>query len=140
MTFSILNQFTVRTPLPPYNEINPLVLIIILLGAAAYFFRHIMHDWPDDACIIILKQTAKAMDKYLSRILICDQVVAESEPSSMSLLYDIDMMALFGGKERTLKEWKLLLRRADSRLQITDVRKTEAASTTILEVRLDPSI
>lgn len=76
------------------------------------------------------------MDKYRSRILICDQVMSENEPSSPSLLYDIDMMALFGGKERTLEEWKLLLQRADSRLQITDVRRTEAASTTILEIRL----
>lgn len=117
-----------------------MVLNNLLSGAAAYFFRHIMHDWPDDACVIILKQTAQAMDKHRSRILICDQVVAENEPSSTSLLYDIDMMALFGGKERTLKEWKLLLRRADSRLQITDVRKTDAASTTILEIRLGPSI
>lgn len=95
-----------------------------------------MHDWPDDACIIILKHTVHAMDKYRSRILICDQVIAEKDPSSSSLLYDIDMMALFGGKERTLKEWKILLWRADSRLQITDVRKTEAASATILEVKI----
>lgn len=95
-----------------------------------------MHDWPDDACLTILKHTVKAMDEHHSRILICDQVMAEHEPSPQSLLYDIDMMALFGGKERTLKEWKLLLQRADSRLQITDIRRTETASATILEVRI----
>ena len=46
-------------------------------GAAAYIFRHILHDWPDESCIEILRQTISAMDKNRSRILIVDQVMQD---------------------------------------------------------------
>ncbi|KFY80137.1 hypothetical protein V499_00973 [Pseudogymnoascus sp. VKM F-103] len=105
-------------------------------GAAAYFLRHILHDWPDSACIDILRQIIPAMDEEHSRILICDQVMSEESPSIPSILYDIDMMSMFGGKERQLSEWKVLIAEADERLRITNVRKSPTSPTTIMEVRL----
>ncbi|CAH0045366.1 unnamed protein product [Clonostachys solani] len=104
-------------------------------GAAAYFFRHIFHDWPDSACREILKQTVLAMDTQ-SRILICDQIVDEKSSSVHSMLYDLDMMSLFGGKERRLSEWEALITEADKRLRITDTKKSSNSPTTILEIRL----
>ncbi|KAH8435056.1 uncharacterized protein LDX57_012685 [Aspergillus melleus] len=101
-------------------------------GAAAYFFRHIFHDWPDSTCVHILKQTAEAMDANRSRILICDQIVDEASPSVPSMLYDIDMMTLFGGKERTLRQWDALLKAADERLYVSRIAKK--MTTTIIEV------
>jgi hypothetical protein len=106
------------------------------IGAAAYFLRHILHDWPDSACIDILRQIIPAMDEEHSRILICDQVMSEESPSIPSILYDIDMMSMFGGKERQLSEWKVLIAEADERLRITHVRKSPTSPTTIMEVRL----
>ncbi|KAF9888906.1 hypothetical protein FE257_008276 [Aspergillus nanangensis] len=105
-------------------------------GAAAYFFRHIFHDWPDNACVTILRQTAKAMDKHKSRILICDQVMQDDSPTEASILYDIDMMSLFGGKERTLGEWKRLVASADAGLDITNVAYNPECEAAILELRL----
>lgn len=43
-------------------------------GARAYYLRNIMHDWPDDKCVIILQQIMKAMNKK-SVILIDDMVI-----------------------------------------------------------------
>jgi hypothetical protein len=106
------------------------------IGAAAYFFRHIFHDWPDCACVSILKHTAEAMDAKRSRILICDQVMDEFSPSVPSMLYDIDMMTLFGGKERTLSQWTSLLKSADENLFIRNVVTSPTAPTTIIEVCL----
>jgi hypothetical protein len=103
-------------------------------GAAVYFFRHIFHDWPDLACVKILKQTVGAMGAD-SKLLICDQVVDDA-PSVPAVLYDIDMWSLFGGKERNRAEWEALLRAADDRLRISKVWRTDEAPTTILEVRL----
>jgi hypothetical protein len=76
------------------------------------------------------------MDANRSRILICDQVMDEVSPSVPSMLYDIDMMTLFGGKERTLSQWNTLLKAADERLYIRDVATSPTAPTTIIEVRL----
>lgn len=76
------------------------------------------------------------MDPLHSRLLICDQIVDEVNPSVPSMLYDIDMMTLFGGKERTLSEWKALLRAADDRLYIRDVKTSAATGTTIIDVRI----
>ncbi|KAF7169588.1 hypothetical protein CNMCM5623_002230 [Aspergillus felis] len=105
-------------------------------GAAAYFFRHIFHDWPDDACAAILKHTAEAMDVKRSRILICDQVMDDNSPSEASVLYDIDMMTLFGGKERRLQDWGELITSADRRLRISNVFRSPRSEAALIEVRL----
>lgn len=76
------------------------------------------------------------MDARSSRILICDQVVDEISPSVPSMLYDIDMMTLFGGKERTLSQWNKLLKVADERLYVLEVAKSPNAPTTIIDIRL----
>jgi hypothetical protein len=109
-----------------------------LTGAAAYFFRHIFHDWPDNDCITILQQTASAMDVERSRILICDQLMLDKSPSTPSILYDLDMMALFGGKERNMMEVHTLIKEANKRLYISDIQTSPKSSTTIIEVRLAP--
>ena len=75
------------------------------------------------------------MDKFASRILICDQVVEEENPSASAVLYDVDMMSMYGGKERKLSEWRKLFEEADPRLYISDVRSAPAAPN-IIEVRL----
>ncbi|KAL7952363.1 O-methyltransferase domain-containing protein [Trichoderma compactum] len=105
-------------------------------GASAYFLRHIFHDWPDHACMDILRQIVPAMDKDRSRILICDQVMNEEMPTIPSILYDIDMMSMFGGKERQLSEWEVLITKTDNRLRIADVWKSTTSPTAIIEVRL----
>ncbi|KAL5041463.1 O-methyltransferase-domain-containing protein [Aspergillus fruticulosus] len=107
------------------------------LGAAAYFFRHIFHDWPDKACAAILKQTARAMDKDRSRILICDQVLQDDSPAEASLLYDIDMISLFGGKERSLAEWKYLIASTGEGLHIVNVIFSPESEAAILDIRME---
>lgn len=103
-------------------------------GAAAYIFRHILHDWPDESCIEILRQTISAMDKKRSRILIVDQVMQQPTPALSSVLYDVDMMTLFGGKERTLNEVIDLVNRTDERLRILSIKQSLDSMNTIIEL------
>jgi hypothetical protein len=105
-------------------------------GAAAYLFRHILHDWPDTACIKILRQIIPAMDAQRSRILICDQIVKDESPSASSVLYDVDMMTLFGGKERSLSEFLDLIKAADQRLYIHGVERSLKSAATMIVVKL----
>jgi len=80
-------------------------------GAKFYYLRHVLHDWPDDDCIRILKNIIPAMGPE-SLILLDEVVLPETkvpwQVSSMHLL----MMALHGGTERTREDWESLVDRA----------------------------
>lgn len=81
-------------------------------GARAYYFRYILHDWPDDACVEILRHTAAAMEPGYSKILIFEWILpAKNVPLYPSLL-DINMMAVLNGMERTEEQWNTLLTKA----------------------------
>jgi NADH:ubiquinone oxidoreductase subunit 4 (subunit M) len=76
------------------------------------------------------------MDKHGSQILICDQVLQFHSPTEASLLYGIDMMSLFGGKERSLAEWKFLIYSAGANLEVVNVLRSPESEAAILDVRL----
>ncbi|ROV90908.1 hypothetical protein VMCG_09989 [Cytospora schulzeri] len=80
-------------------------------GARFYYLRAIMHDWPDDKCIVILKQLIAASGPQ-SQILIDDMVLPDAGVSFEAATIDLTMMATLGSRERTLKEWHGLLDRA----------------------------
>jgi hypothetical protein len=76
------------------------------------------------------------MHEQHSRILICDQIVKDESPSVSSILYDVDMMTLFGGKERSLLEFLDLIKAADQRFYIDDVKRSLKSATTMIVVKL----
>jgi SAM-dependent methyltransferase len=79
-------------------------------GADAYFLRHIIHDWPDDASLQILRNIRRAIPPA-GRLLIVEMVVPENNDFSPAKTFDMIMM-LFppNGLERTEKEYRELLR------------------------------
>jgi hypothetical protein len=81
-------------------------------GARAYYFRSIFHDWPDHECVKILKQTAVAMKKDYSKVLIFEWILPEKNTPLYPALLDINMMAVLNGMERTRKQWIALLEQA----------------------------
>ncbi|EAT84436.1 hypothetical protein HBH56_044220 [Parastagonospora nodorum] len=80
-------------------------------GAKFYYLRHVLHDWPDNDCVRILKNTISAMGPE-SLILLDEAVLPEMkvpwQVSSMNML----MMALHSGMERSKGDWESLLDRA----------------------------
>ena len=79
-------------------------------GAKAYFFHHILHDWSDDKCRTILRQTVAAMKHGNgSRLLILEHILPDMGASTLSGMNDMIMMLLFGSMERTEKQWRELL-------------------------------
>ncbi|KAL9617310.1 MAG: hypothetical protein Q9160_007890 [Pyrenula sp. 1 TL-2023] len=81
-------------------------------GARAYFFSGVFHDWHDESCLKILRNTAAAMTKGYSKILICDMVLPETGCSFFQAALDITMMALHAGMERSKSQWTALLDQA----------------------------
>lgn len=50
-----------------------------VLGARFYYFKQILHNWDDEKSALILKNTAVAMDKEKSTLLINDFVLPEEK-------------------------------------------------------------
>lgn len=81
-------------------------------GARAYYFRNIFHDWPDDACVKIMKQIAAAMEPGYSKIIIFEWILPAKGTPLYPALLDVNMMALLNGRERTQEQWTNLLTQA----------------------------
>ncbi|KAJ2990118.1 hypothetical protein NUW58_g3112 [Xylaria curta] len=78
-------------------------------GARCYYYRSILHDWPDADCITILKNTAAAMSRGYSKLLLSEFVLPASNTPLYPALLDINMMALLNGMERTEAQFTKLL-------------------------------
>ncbi|RAH47817.1 putative O-methyltransferase [Aspergillus brunneoviolaceus CBS 621.78] len=78
-------------------------------GASIYYFRRVFHDWPDvPEAKTILENTAAAMDRDQSRILIHDIIIPETGATMTHAWQDLSLMAI-GGIERTEKNFASLL-------------------------------
>lgn len=77
-------------------------------GCDAYILKSIIHNWSDEDSVRVLRAVRDAMGDSDSRLLIIDQVVPPSNEWDHAKMLDIDMLVLFGGKERDLGEWQNL--------------------------------
>jgi hypothetical protein len=76
-------------------------------GADAYIMKHIIHDWPDDRCLTILKSCRKNVNPG-GRLLVVDGVIRPGNDFSPSKFLDLQMLIFPGGRERTEKEFQEL--------------------------------
>ena len=80
-------------------------------AADVYILRAILHDWDDERAAAILRNLAA------TRVLIMDSVVpAGNEPDEIKW-FDLLMLVLIRGKERTEEEWRALLAAGGFRLE-----------------------
>jgi 2,7-dihydroxy-5-methyl-1-naphthoate 7-O-methyltransferase len=98
-----------------------------------YVLSRILHDWNDDDASAILRRCAEAAGSA-GRVLVIEQLVATSETSSMTTTMDLRMLAVFGGQERSLDEYRTLATAAGLSLQENIVTK---AGRSILEFTAD---
>ena len=83
-------------------------------GADIYMLIRVLHDWPDEDCLRILRACRTAMEPD-ALLLICDQLL-DPDPArgqATGYLVDTQMMAMFGSaRERTADEFAGLLTEA----------------------------
>jgi O-methyltransferase domain len=84
-------------------------------GADTYLFRHIIHDWTDEQSVQILKNCRKVIPKN-GRLLIVEAVVPPGNGPSLAKDFDMVMLLLPGGIERTEEEYRLLFKQAGFQL------------------------
>ncbi|XP_058781647.1 acetylserotonin O-methyltransferase-like [Vicia villosa] len=87
--------------------------------ADAVFFKWVLHDWGDEECIQILKNSREAIPKENGKVIIVEAVIEEeggakhNKYEDVGLMLDMVMMAHTNiGKERTVKEWEHVIKMA----------------------------
>jgi hypothetical protein len=84
-------------------------------GADAYLLRHIIHDWNDEQAITILKNCHQAMGDH-ARLLVVEFVIPPGNEPFFGKWFDLAMMVVPGGMERTEDEYRKLFDAAGFRL------------------------
>jgi hypothetical protein len=84
-------------------------------GADAYIMKHIIHDWPDDLCVKILKACRQNVNQG-GKLLVVDSVILPGNDFSPSKFLDLQMLIFPGGRERTEEEFRELFAAAGWRL------------------------
>ena len=66
-------------------------------GADAYMMKHIIHDWPDELCIKLLKLCRKAVNPG-GKLLVVDYVIQPGNDFSPAKFLDLQMLLFPGGQ------------------------------------------
>ena len=84
-------------------------------GGDAYVMKWIIHDWDDEKALTILKHVRSQLQPN-GRLIIVETVVPETEEPHFSKFFDLNMLVMTGGKERTATEFQQLLATAGFKL------------------------
>ncbi|MET7356946.1 methyltransferase [Streptomyces sp. NPDC005562] len=91
-------------------------------GGDLYVLKHVLHDWPDEACLRILRNCRAVMTPE-ARLLIVDCVLPSGNAPHLGKTLDVAMAAVVDGQERTEDEFSALLTGAG--LRLTRILPTE---------------
>src|SRR5215831_2167261 len=99
-------------------------------GSRSYLLKHILHDWDDAACICILQNCRRAL-RLGGRVAVIELLLGEIGEPSLAPIFDVTMMVMSSGRERSVVEYQRLFEAAG--LRATNVIPTKTPMT-ILEV------
>jgi hypothetical protein len=83
--------------------------------ADAYLVKSVLHDWPDDRCIEILRSCRAGLNDG-GVILLVERVLGQAGYEAVTAFSDLNMLVLPGGRERTEQEYAALFDAAGFRL------------------------
>jgi len=86
-------------------------------GADAYLMKSIIHDWDDRRAGIILAKCREALRSVEDgKLLLVEATIPLGNDPHVAKIYDMQMLVLAGGRERTHDEFQRLLARGGFRL------------------------
>ncbi len=88
----------------------------------AYIMKSIIHDWPDDRAIDILKSIRTAVNGKQITLFIADWIILSDNEQDQFIhryrhAFDLEMMILVNGKERTQKQYEYLFEESGFRFK-----------------------
>lgn len=108
-------------------------LLMSNIDAKAYYVRQCLHNWPDAACVQILRCLGNAMKLGYSKLLVHEQIMPEKGAGQWVSIQDVNMMALCGVAERSEATWRSIIHEAGLTLEAVYLSK-DGVSESILEV------
>ncbi|KAI0469792.1 S-adenosyl-L-methionine-dependent methyltransferase [Xylariaceae sp. FL0804] len=109
--------------------------------ADVYYMRWILHNWSNKYCTAILNALTPVL-KPGARVIIHESCMPE--PGEVALWkeqelrsIDLNMGAAFNAQERTVNDWKGILRNADARFVLKDVIQPKGSALALVDVRWD---
>jgi ubiquinone/menaquinone biosynthesis C-methylase UbiE len=84
-------------------------------GGDVYLFKGVLHNWPDDQAVVMLRNCRRAMGAD-GRLLLIEWVVPGGDVPHPSKFLDLAMLFVYGGRERTQEEYVALLTEAGLRI------------------------
>jgi hypothetical protein len=84
-------------------------------GGDAYLLKNIIHDWPDEKALQILRNVRAAAGPR-TRVLLVEMVVRDSGRDGPGNWVDLEMLLNLGSRERTAEEYRKLLGQAGFRM------------------------
>jgi hypothetical protein len=99
-----------RAQQPRLEKVGGSFLEKVPEGGDAYVMKSVIHDWPDEEAVAILRKCREAMTSA-ARLLVIERVLpARATPDHLeAFLGDVNMLAGPGGRERTEAEFRELL-------------------------------
>lgn len=98
----------------------------------------VLHDWSDEPARKILEMLKDALTPGYSSLLIHDHIAAEQLAHPHATAYDLTMMVMVAGGERTEAEWRKLLNSAGYR--VVKIWNSPMAIQGIIEAELDVQV
>jgi C-methyltransferase len=80
-------------------------------GGDAYVLKHVIHDWPDDEAVQILRNL-RAASEANTTVLLVELVIPEHDREFIGKWADLEMLLGANGRERTAAEYRALLGRS----------------------------
>jgi C-methyltransferase len=84
-------------------------------GGDAYILKNIIHDWPDDLAVQILRNVHRAAGPRAT-VLLVELVIPNHDRDFPGKWVDLEMLLNLGARERTAAEYRELLSQAGFRL------------------------
>jgi hypothetical protein len=94
--------------------------------ADLYLLKHILHDWNDGQAVRILENCRRAM-RPGGRVIVIELLLGEIGEQGPAPFMDLNMMVMLPGRERTLSEYRALLKKAGFRLDKSSPTRSSMA-------------
>ncbi|POS74341.1 sterigmatocystin 8-O-methyltransferase [Diaporthe helianthi] len=114
------------------------------IAADVYLIRQVLHDWPDKYGVTVLRAQIPKLKKG-SKILLNESLLPEKPGSSLPLWkerdlrsMDLGLIATMNGRERTLNEWKAIIKEADPRFVVSNVFQSPDSMLAVIEIEWMP--